>query len=124
MAPAMTIRRSLRRLSYGLPFLGGKIHPAQKREIASKSQTLAAILFVACSTAWGQSCKVLDPELQSSYSGPCLNGLAQGEGRASGIAEYDNRAGTLPTTSWMSASTRWREQVCRSARWHTSASFL
>ena len=89
MAPAMTIRRSLRRLSYGLPFLGGKIHPAQKREIASKSQTLAAILFVACSTAWGQSCKVLDPELQSSYSGPCLNGLAEGEGRASGIAEYE-----------------------------------
>jgi hypothetical protein len=50
---------------------------------------LAAVLFVACSTAAAQSCKVLDPELQASYAGPCLNGLAEGEGRASGIATYE-----------------------------------
>jgi MORN repeat len=35
-----------------------------------------------------QTCKVLDPELQESYSGPCVNGLAEGDGRASGGAEY------------------------------------
>jgi hypothetical protein len=65
--------------------------PARKQEIASKSQILAAVLFVACTTASGQvvNCKVLDPELQSSYAGPCVSGLAEGEGRASGIAEYD-----------------------------------
>lgn len=34
------------------------------------------------------ACKVLDPELQGGYAGPCVNGLAQGEGSASGIATY------------------------------------
>jgi len=34
------------------------------------------------------SCRVLDPELQGSYSGPCVNGLAEGRGVAKGIAEY------------------------------------
>src|SRR5688500_16617172 len=33
-------------------------------------------------------CRVLDPELQGSYRGPCVNGLAEGEGAASGAAEY------------------------------------
>jgi hypothetical protein len=46
------------------------------------------VLLVGASTAFGQTCKVLDPELQASYSGPCGNGLAEGQGRASGIAEY------------------------------------
>jgi hypothetical protein len=48
-------------------------------------------LLIACSNAAGQSspCKVLDPELESAYAGPCLNGLAEGEGRASGTAEYE-----------------------------------
>jgi hypothetical protein len=38
---------------------------------------------------------VLDPELQSNYSGPCVNGLAEGRGRASGSADYSGefRAG-------------------------------
>ena len=89
MAQAMTTPRCLRRFSHGLPFLGGKIHPAQKREIDLKSKFIAAVLFVACTTAWGQSCKVLDPELQSTYSGPCVSGLAEGEGRATGSAEYE-----------------------------------
>jgi hypothetical protein len=35
-----------------------------------------------------QTCRVLDPELQKSYSGPCVNGLAEGEGVATGTAEY------------------------------------
>ncbi len=42
-----------------------------------------------------QTCKVLDPELQSSYAGPCVNGLAEGVGEARGLAEYQGefRAG-------------------------------
>ena len=35
-----------------------------------------------------QECKVLDPELQGAYSGPCVNGLAEGFGAAAGTAEY------------------------------------
>src|SRR5574341_864643 len=35
-----------------------------------------------------QACRVVDPELQGSYSGPCVDGLAEGEGSARGIAEY------------------------------------
>lgn len=32
---------------------------------------------------------MLDPELQGSYSGPCLNGLAEGRGFAQGAAQYE-----------------------------------
>jgi len=49
---------------------------------------LLATLLFAAGVAHAQSCRVLDPELQASYSGPCLNGLAEGAGLASGIAEY------------------------------------
>jgi hypothetical protein len=49
---------------------------------------LAAVLVAASATAAGEGCKVLDPELQASYDGPCVNGLAEGQGRASGIATY------------------------------------
>ena len=50
---------------------------------------IAAILFFLISlNAEAQNCRVLDPELQKSYSGPCVNGLAEGEGVASGTAEY------------------------------------
>jgi hypothetical protein len=35
-----------------------------------------------------QACRVLDPELLRAYSGPCVNGFAEGEGTASGVAEY------------------------------------
>lgn len=46
-------------------------------------------IFLALSfSAQAQTCRVLDPELQASYAGPCVNGLAEGEGGASGIAEY------------------------------------
>ena len=34
------------------------------------------------------ACRVIDPELQGSYAGPCVDGLAQGEGYATGIATY------------------------------------
>jgi hypothetical protein len=50
---------------------------------------LAAVVVVTCPAAAGEGCEVLDPELQSSYDGPCVSGLAQGEGRASGIAAYE-----------------------------------
>lgn len=33
-------------------------------------------------------CKVLDPELQESYVGGCKDGLAEGEGEATGLAHY------------------------------------
>jgi hypothetical protein len=35
-----------------------------------------------------QDCKVLDPELQGFYAGPCKDGLAEGAGHAQGSAEY------------------------------------
>lgn len=38
--------------------------------------------------AFAQTCRVVDPELQASYAGPCVNGLAEGEGSAIGTAEY------------------------------------
>jgi hypothetical protein len=54
----------------------------------------AALLAAAlcCATAApaqaAPSCKVLDPELQGSYSGGCVNGLAEGHGEARGRAAY------------------------------------
>jgi hypothetical protein len=35
-----------------------------------------------------QQCQVLDPELQQSYAGLCVSGLAEGIGSAVGTAEY------------------------------------
>lgn len=51
---------------------------------------LARILVLAAASplAAAQACRVLDPELQASYAGPCVNGLAEGEGSASGTAQY------------------------------------
>ena len=49
-------------------------------------------IVMAAAPAMGQlaaSCKVLDPELQGSYSGSCVDGLADGRGTASGIARYE-----------------------------------
>lgn len=46
------------------------------------------ILLFALAVHADPSCKVLDPELQGAYQGPCVNGLAEGTGTASGIAEY------------------------------------
>jgi len=55
--------------------------------VAFLIRALTPILFLAC-PAFARSCKVVDPELQGSYSGPCVNGLAEGQGAASGAAEY------------------------------------
>ena len=46
-------------------------------------------IFLAALAAHADtSCKVIDPELQGLYTGRCVNGLAEGYGVASGIAEY------------------------------------
>jgi hypothetical protein len=48
----------------------------------------AILLAVLAQAAEAQSCRVVDPELQGAYSGPCVNGLASGYGVANGAAEY------------------------------------
>jgi len=54
-----------------------------------------AWLFIASPAAAQKTCRVLDPQLQRSYTGPCVNGLAEGKGVAKGIASYEGefRAG-------------------------------
>jgi len=55
----------------------------------SWNKTLAAaVLSLLAGVAQAQSCRVLDPELQEEYIGPCANGLAEGSGFARGRAEY------------------------------------
>lgn len=44
--------------------------------------------LVAAAMAAEPACKVVDPELQGSYTGSCINGLAHGEGVAAGTARY------------------------------------
>ncbi len=53
------------------------------------------IFLVALAAHADPACKVIDPELRGVYSGPCVNGLAEGYGIATGIAEYrgDFKAG-------------------------------
>jgi len=49
---------------------------------------VAGALALPVSSAFAQSCRVLDPELQSAYQGGCKDGLADGQGVARGMAEY------------------------------------
>jgi hypothetical protein len=49
---------------------------------------LTPIFLLLSFAAAAQECKVLDPELQGSYAGPCKDGLAEGAGQAQGTAEY------------------------------------
>lgn len=53
------------------------------------------VLLAVPFSAQSQQCRVLDPELQGSYAGPCVKGLAEGRGVASGLARYEGefRAG-------------------------------
>src|SRR5512139_2318889 len=46
------------------------------------------LLLLLALPAAAQECKVLDPELQGAYAGPCKDGLAEGVGQAKGAAEY------------------------------------
>jgi hypothetical protein len=62
---------------------------ARASAAAALSILSAAALVVLCAPAVAdEPCKVLDPELQVSYSGRCVDGLAEGLGVASGIAAY------------------------------------
>ena len=56
---------------------------------------VVALLVVFAGVARAQGCRVLDPELQGTYSGACVNGLAEGKGVADGTAHYEGefRAG-------------------------------
>ena len=49
-------------------------------------------MLMSAATTWAQpaniTCRVLDPELQATYAGACLDGLAEGTGEAAGTARY------------------------------------
>jgi len=51
-------------------------------------KTWSVPVFLLVGSVHAQDCRVLDPELQASYAGPCVSGLAEGYGRAAGIAQY------------------------------------
>ena len=53
-------------------------------------RSLIALLLACCApvVVAAEACKVIDPELQGQYSGPCVDGLAQGQGSAAGTARY------------------------------------
>ncbi len=51
------------------------------------------VALLTCSIAHAaeessQSCRVFDPELQGAYTGPCVDGFAHGQGKATGAAIY------------------------------------
>jgi len=48
-----------------------------------------ALGLLIAQAAYAQQCRVVDPELQGTYAGPCVNGLAEGRGVASGTAQYE-----------------------------------
>lgn len=50
---------------------------------------LAGISLLMASSAWSQTCAVLDTDLQGSYKGDCVNGLADGMGVAKGRDTYE-----------------------------------
>ena len=60
-----------------------------------KNEVCPYLFLLLAFPVYAQECRVLDPELQSSYRGPCVNGLAQGAGSARGLAGYEGefRAG-------------------------------
>jgi len=57
-------------------------------DLLMRAAGVAVILLIATGAAYAADCRVLDPELQGNYVGPCLDGLAQGEGVATGTARY------------------------------------
>ena len=67
------------------------------RTFRSRRTIAAAVLALVAGAVFAQgTCVVRDPDLQSRYEGPCVNGLAEGAGRASGpAASYEGgfRAG-------------------------------
>jgi len=61
----------------------------QWRWAVAMAATFGSILWAAQPALADEDCRVLDPELQGPYRGPCVNGLAQGKGVASGAATYE-----------------------------------
>ena len=49
---------------------------------------LLVCVFAAAAQTGANGCKVLDPELQGTYVGGCVSGLAEGHGEARGLATY------------------------------------
>lgn len=49
---------------------------------------LFGLMLLVAGPVLAADCRVMDPELQGAYAGPCVNGLAQGEGTAQGSAHY------------------------------------
>src|SRR5438094_227495 len=58
------------------------------RNIRALTPIFGLVIATLAPNSWAQ-CRVLDPELQTSYSGPCVNGLAEGQGVARGSATYE-----------------------------------
>jgi hypothetical protein len=58
--------------------------------VRKRGLSLFFLVFISLNidSVRAQTCRVLDPELQTSYSGACVDGLAEGFGYASGTAEY------------------------------------
>jgi hypothetical protein len=56
----------------------------------NKTWSVPVFLLLA-GVAHAQGCKVVDPELQAYYAGPCVNGLAEGRGIAEGTAHYEGK---------------------------------
>jgi hypothetical protein len=59
-----------------------------KLRVAAK-RFLTPFLLIVSAAAHAEQCRVIDRELQGSYSGPCVNGLAEGKGVAKGTASYE-----------------------------------
>jgi hypothetical protein len=49
---------------------------------------LLCLLPLGSAALAAEACRVIDPELQRQYAGPCVEGLAQGNGVAVGAARY------------------------------------
>lgn len=62
--------------------------PSQLFSWLSPNRALTPIFLFFSVCVQAQPCKVLDPELQGIYSGPCVNGVAEGDGFAKGSSEY------------------------------------
>lgn len=56
--------------------------------VAQHFLVLLALLASGCAVAQPHACKVIDPELQGTYTGGCKDGIAEGYGEARGMAEY------------------------------------
>jgi hypothetical protein len=73
-------------------WLGGRSTPAELAGyLVNFCWRIALAASLLATPALGQTiapCKVIDPELQWTYTGGCKDGLAEGYGEATGIASY------------------------------------